>query len=184
MSVTPISRGLIGPSVTSLVVIAAIWASAATWTWADQNAAALSIVLVGPCGVVLGGRLWRWRSHKIVVTNQRIIQYGGVARRHSSGIDLIDVTVTRTDQRWFERLTRRGAVIVETPAGSFVLERVRRPDSLARVIDHQRVQLRRVDEIRLDRAQELSDALAAGLLSNDEYDRRWRHLFGPESPRR
>ena len=114
-----------------------------------------------------------------MVTNQRIIQMGGVARRRLSAIELIDVDVTHTDQRWFERLSRRGFVVVQTMGGAYVLERVRRPDSLARVIDHQRQQLNRVDEVRLDRAEELSNALAAGLLTTDEYDQRWRHLFGP-----
>ena len=100
-----------------------------------------------------------------------------------SSVELIDVDVSHTNQRWFERLTRRGYVVVETPSGAFVLERVRRPDALARVIDHQRQQVDRYAELRLDRADELSAALEAGLLTNEEYDQRWRRLFGPSGPR-
>ena len=179
VAVTPISRGVASPVAATLIAVAALWATTSTWAWPRAHAAIIAVIVVGPCAVVLGGRLWRWRSHKIMVTNQRIIQMGGVARRRLSAIELIDVDVTHTDQRWFERLSRRGFVVVQTMGGAYVLERVRRPDSLARVIDHQRQQLNRVDEVRLDRAEELSNALAAGLLTTDEYDQRWRHLFGP-----
>ena len=183
VAVTPISRGVTAPLVGTLLAVATLWATAATWSWPQQHAALLAVLFVAPCAAVLSGRLWRWRSHKIVVTSQRIIQFGGVARRRMSSVELIDVDVSHTDQRWFERLSRRGVVVVDTPAGAFVLERVRRPDALARVIDHQRQQLNRYAEAHLERAAELSDALEKGLLTNDEYDQRWRHLFGPDSPR-
>ena len=183
VTVTPVWRGVSGPLATTLTAFALVWATASTWSWPKNHAALLSVLVVAPCAVVLGGRLWRWRSHKIVVTSQRIIQFGGVARRRMSSVELIDVDVSHTNQRWFERLTRRGYVVVETPSGAFVLERVRRPDALARVIDHQRQQVDRYAELRLDRADELSAALEAGLLTNEEYDQRWRRLFGPSGPR-
>ena len=183
VSVTPISRGVTGPLVATLLAVASLWASAATWSWAQQHSALLAVLFVAPCAAVLSGRLWRWRSHKILVTSQRIVQFGGVARRRLSSVELIDVRASHTDQRWFERLLHRGVVMVDTAAGAFVRERIRRPDALARVIDHQRQQLNRYAEVQLDRAAELSMALENGLLTSDEYDRQWRHLFGPQNPR-
>lgn len=183
VAITPISRGVVGPLAATVVTVGALWAAAATWQWAHHNVAWLSVVLVFPLATVLGGRLWRWRSRKILVTSQRIAFSSGVTRRHTSSLELIDVVATHVDQRWYERVARRGVVLVETPAGTFVTERVRRPDALCRIVDHQRQQLNRYAEVHLDRASELSDALEAGLLSNEEYDVRWRHLFGPDSPR-
>jgi uncharacterized membrane protein YdbT with pleckstrin-like domain len=183
VSVNPIARGLTGPAIATLVAIAAVLAAASVWTWARDQAVWLSLVFIAPCAAVLGGRIWRWRSHKIVVTNQRVIVTSGVAHRHARSVDLIDVVSSSVDQRWHERLTRRGYVILDTPSGPFALERVRRPDALWRIIDHQRHQLDRRDQNRLERADELSQARDSGLLSDDEYDERWRHLFGPGDSR-
>ena len=180
---TPVSRGVVGPLLMSVLVAAAVTVSAYTWSWAYRYAALLSALLVGPCAIVLGGRIWRWRSQKVVVTSQHIIQHAGVALRHRSSVELVDVSATHIEQRWFERLARRGHVTLETGAGSIVLDRVRRPDALWRVIDRQRQLLERRHE-QSDRADELTRALEDGLLTNEEYDRRWRHLFGPDGPRR
>lgn len=183
VTVTPISIGVVGPLIAVLVTIGALWAAAATWHWVNHNSSWLSAILVFPLAVLLAGRTWRWRSRKILVTSQRVLHESGVLRRHTSSVELIDIVATQVDQRWHERVSRRGVIQLETAAGTFVTDRLRRPDALCRVIEHQRQQLNRYAEAHLDRAGELSDALEAGLLSNEEYDERWRHLFGPDAPR-
>jgi hypothetical protein len=167
----------------TVIVLGGVLAVAATWSWPHQHVRWLSLLVILPAAV-LGGRIWRWRSHRIVVTSQRIIEQSGVLRHHRGSFELIDVHTTHFEQRLTDRLSRRGFVILETDASVVVLERVRRPDALLRVIDHQRQLLDRRSEGQLERADELSAALEAGLLTNDEYDERWRHLFGRDSPRR
>jgi hypothetical protein len=181
--VTPISIGVLGPLLAVVLSIGALWAAAATWQWVDRNVAWISALVVFPPAVVLGGRVWRWRSRKIVVTSQRVIHLSGIARRRWTSIELIDIVTSQIDQRWHERLSRRGVIHIETPVGTFVTDRIRRPDAFSRIIDHQRQQLNRYAEAHLDHAGELSAALEAGLLSSEEYDERWRHLFGPDTPR-
>jgi len=181
--VTPLARGVAVPAMATIAAVALVVAVANTWHWASAHSLIIAVVLVGPCALILGGRLWRWRSHQIIVTNQRILLVGGVATRRLRAIELIDVLSAGVDQRWLERLLRRGHVILETTSGVVSLERVRRPDALWRVIDHQRLQLDRRDQARLDHADELSRALDAGDISDEEYEVRWRHLFGPDGAR-
>jgi len=183
VAITPIARGVAVPLLITLVAIAIVVVASNTWHWVGVHSTIIAAVLVGPCALILGGRLWRWRSHKIIVTNQRVLVVGGVANRRQRAIELIDVVSVGVDQRWHERIARRGHVIVETTTGVVVLERVRRPDALWRVIDHQRQQIDRRDRARLDHADELSRALDAGDISGEEYEERWRHLFGPDSAR-
>jgi hypothetical protein len=83
-------------------------------------------------------RAWRWRSHKVHVTNERIVQEGGVLRHYRSSIELPDVIATRVDQRVSERLTRRGLLVLETAAGPIVVGKVRHPGALCRLIDAER----------------------------------------------
>jgi len=59
-------------------------------------------------------RLWRWRSHKIRVTSERVIVEGGVLRHYRSLVELRDVIAIRVEQRFVERVARRGSVILET----------------------------------------------------------------------
>jgi hypothetical protein len=182
VSVTPVPRGLAGPVIVTAVVIGAVVAAAALWTWPHEHVRWLSLLVIPPA-VVLGGRLARWRSHKIVVTNQRIIEVGGVLTRHRGSFELHNVHTTHFEQRLTDRFARRGIVVLQTETTTVVLERVRHPDALVRVIDHQRHLLDRTSATQLDRADELSDALDAGLLSDDDYDERWWHLFGRGHPR-
>jgi hypothetical protein len=90
---------------------------------------------------------------------------------------------TTIEQRWWERVLRRGVVFVETQQGAVFLGRVRHPEALARVIDRQRTRRDDVAQQQLNEGDRLSEALSQGLLTDDEYDERWRHLFGPDGPR-
>jgi hypothetical protein len=98
----------------------------------------LLLIFVVPCLIVVGTRVWRWRSHKVHVTNQRIIVEGGVLHHQRSEIDLRDVIATHVDQRFRERLSRRGLVVLESRAGTTNLGVVHHPGALCRLIDQER----------------------------------------------
>jgi len=83
-------------------------------------------------------RTWRWRSHKVHVTNERIVVEGGVLHHQRSTVDLRDVIALRVDQRVTERLARRGVVVLETNAGSVMIGKLRHPGALVRLIDAER----------------------------------------------
>ena len=95
-------------------------------------------LFVVPGVVVLTTRTWRWRSHKVHVTSKRIVVEGGVVQHFRSAIDLRDVLATRVEQRWGERLLRRGSVVIDTPAGAVRVGELRHPGALCRLIDAQR----------------------------------------------
>lgn len=176
--VTARPRGLAWPVVATLVAVAGVVATMHFWIAARHWAALVTAVVIVPPSAVLGARLWRARSHKITVTSERVLASSGVARRHQASVLLRDVIAVHTEQSTLERLTRRGIVILDTPHGSLSLERCRRPDALARVIDFQRGQMVEASYAVLDQASELEEAREFGLISDDEHDERWRHLFG------
>jgi hypothetical protein len=110
---------------------------------------ALALVLAGPFAVIALTRTWRWRSHKVHVTNERIVIEGGVLRHHRSAVDLRDVVALRVDQRVSERLTRRGIVVLETNGGSILIGKLRHPGALVRLIDAERVN-NQIDPVPFD----------------------------------
>lgn len=139
ISVTPVSRGLVRPLLFVVAATALVVVGAHRLSIIHQHQTVLAFALVGPFVVVALTRAGRWRSHKVHVTNRRVIQEGGVLRHHSTSIEIRDVVATRVDQRVAERLSRRGLVVLETVAGPFVLATVRHPAALCRVIDAERV---------------------------------------------
>jgi Bacterial PH domain len=179
VQVTPLPRGLVPPLIATVAAFAAVVTVATTWSWAGAHALTIALLVVGPCAVVLGMRTWGWRSHKIVVTTERVMTTGGVSNRRQQSVDLLDVVGIIVDQRWHERVMRRGRVVLETVVGRVPLERVRRPDSLWRVIDHQRRQMDRTAVNRPDEAERARRAFEAGEMDQGDHDTRWRHLFGP-----
>jgi len=183
VTVHPISRGLFGPLVVSMVSMAVVSLGNATWRWFHHVSAWATFVLIVPPVAVLAMRTLRSRSNTIVVTNQRVWVSTGVLTTSRSVLDLATVMITRVDQNFFDRLAKRGTVVIETTQNSWALARIRRPDALRRVIDHQRSQVGFRTLTTLDEGDRLSQALEEGLLSSDEYDQRWRHLFGPEGNR-
>jgi membrane protein YdbS with pleckstrin-like domain len=138
VEVTPVAQGIIAPL--SLVIVLeglVIWGST-QWSFLHhREALALFVVGVLPALVILT-RSWRWRSHKITVTTQRIIVEGGVLGRHSTQVNLGDVFATHADQSLSERLRRRGVVLLETHAGTVMLGPVRHPTALRRLVDRTR----------------------------------------------
>ncbi len=138
ISVTPVPRGLAAPALSLIVLEAIVVALAGRWGLLHRHEA-VAVVTVGVIpALVVATRSWRWRSHKIFVTTQRIVVQGGVLARHSSQVNLSDVFATHADQTFGERLRRRGVVIVETSGGSVTLGPVRHPAALRRLVDRAR----------------------------------------------
>jgi hypothetical protein len=138
IAVTPVARGVVRPV---LAFVTAIILSVygvehvgllRTYRWE------YTAILVVPAALLAGARIWRWRSHKLRVTSERIIAEGGALRHWREEIELVDVVACSVDQRLLERLTRRGLVVLETSTGPSVLGLVRHPAALCRVIDQQR----------------------------------------------
>jgi membrane protein YdbS with pleckstrin-like domain len=139
ISVTPVSKGVVRPFLLTVVTLALIVEAAARFVYVHRFEELLSVVFVLPLLAVTLTRIWRWRSHKIHVTNERVIVEGGVMRHQRTTVELRDVLSTRVDQRVSERLTRRGFVFLETPGSTMPVGLVRYPSALCRLIDAERI---------------------------------------------
>ena len=138
ISVTPVGDGLVRPLIALVLGVAAIVEGALHVPFVRAHESWFAVVLVGPILVVLLTRTWRWRSHKVHVSSQRVILEGGVLRHWRTFVELRDVLATRVDQGISERLARRGVVVLETGLGPIVTRRVRHPEALCRLIDAER----------------------------------------------
>ncbi|MGH9021392.1 MAG: PH domain-containing protein [Acidimicrobiales bacterium] len=138
VSVTPVSRGVVAPALFALVGAAAVAVVAHYWTWLRHDAGWVGLVVVAPALLVVATRTWRWRSHKVHVSSERLVVEGGVARRHRAAVELVDVHALHVTQGVVDRLARRGEVTVETPSGPVVLGVVRHPAALVRLIERER----------------------------------------------
>ncbi len=138
ISVTPVARGIVRPCLVGVVLLALVIFGGQHVHFIHQHEMVIGLILAGPFAVVALTRTWRWRSHKVHVTNERIVIEGGVLRHQRSTVDLRDVVALRVDQRVSERLTRRGLVVLETNAGSIMIGKLRHPGALVRLIDAER----------------------------------------------
>ncbi len=138
ISVTPVSRGTIRPVLVTIVLVALVIFGAQHVHLVHEHETLLAVLLAGPFALVALTRTWRWRSHKVHVTNDRILVEGGVLHHQHSAIELRDIAAIRIDQRVSERLTRRGVIYLETVAGTFSIGKLRHPGALCRLIDAQR----------------------------------------------
>ena len=139
ISVTPVARGLARPVLATVIGAVLVEYGVKHVHFLHSIHLILLAVVVGPCLVVVGTRTWRWRSHKVHVTNQRIIVEGGVLHHQRSELDLRDVVATHVDKRLRERLLRRGVVVLESGAGTISLGLVHHPSALCRLIDQERL---------------------------------------------
>lgn len=149
ISVTPVARGLVLPVLAAVLAAVLIEYGAGHVHFVHSLRVLLLLVFVMPCLVVVGTRTWRWRSHKVHVTNQRIIVEGGVLHHQRSEVDLRDVIATHVDRRFRERLARQGLVVLETRAGTMNLGVVHHPSALCRLIDQERAAYRG-DDVTFD----------------------------------
>ena len=138
ISVTPVGRGLWAPALATVIAGVLVWLAVGHVHTFNEYKVPLAVVLVVPCLGVLFTRTWRWRSHKIHLTSQRIIVEGGVLQHTRSEVELHALVKTVVNQRLKDRLARRGLIVVETPAGSLTLGVVRHPAALSRLIDNER----------------------------------------------
>ena len=143
---------------TLLAVAAAVLVQlgALHWHLIHRHEALLLLVLVGPPLLVVATRTWRWRSHKIHVTSERVIVEGGVARRFRTSVELREVVAIRVEQGLRQRISRRGDVYLETSAGTFHVGRVRHPAAFARLVDKERLNYRS-DRLPFDTVFEFED---------------------------
>jgi len=139
ISVTPVSRGVVRPLLITITTLALILEAASRYSFIHTAKEWLVVVFVLPLAVVTLTRIWRWRSHKLHVTNDRVIIEGGVLRHQETSIEMRDVMATRVDQRLGERLLRKGYVYLETAVGSIPLGLVRHPSALCRIVDAERL---------------------------------------------
>lgn len=139
ISVTPVSRGVIRPLLLTITTLAIVIEASGRYSFVHRVEDWLLVILVVPLAVVTATRVWRWRSHKVHVTNDRVIVEGGVLRHQRTSIDLRDVLTTRVDQRLRERFTRRGYVYLDTKVGPIPVGLVRHPGALTRLIDAERL---------------------------------------------
>jgi uncharacterized membrane protein YdbT with pleckstrin-like domain len=138
ISVTPVARGIVRPCLVGIVLLALVIIGGQHVHFIHEHEMVIGLVFAGPFALVALTRTWRWRSHKVHITNERIVIEGGVLRHHRSTVDLRDVVALRVDQRVSERLTRRGLVALETNAGSIIIGKLRHPGALVRLIDAER----------------------------------------------
>ena len=149
ISVTPVARGTVRPCLVGIVLLGLVIFGGQHVDFIHQHEALMGLILAGPFAVVALTRTWRWRSHKVHVTNERIIIEGGVLRHHRSTVDLRDVVALRVDQRVAERLTRRGLVVLETNGGAVAIGKLRHPGALVRLIDAERAN-NQIDPVPFD----------------------------------
>ena len=138
ITVTPVASGVVRPAVLLVLASAAILEGASHLHFVHDVESWLALVVLVPIVIVVLTRTWRWRSHKIHVTNQRVALEGGVLRHWRTSVEWRDVLATRVDQRVSERLARRGVVVLETGLGPIAIGRVRHPGALCRLIDAER----------------------------------------------
>ncbi len=149
ITVTPVARGTFRPCVVGIVMLALVIFGAKHVHLIHEHEMLLGLIFAGPFALVALTRTWRWRSHKVHVTNERIVVEGGVLHHYRSTVDLRDVVALRVDQRVSERLTRRGVVVLETNGGSLMIGKLRHPGALVRLIDAERAN-ERIDPVPFD----------------------------------
>jgi len=156
ISVTPVAVGLVRPAVTAVVLAVLVQFGSFHATFIHHHEAWFLLALAGPALVLVATRSWRWRSHKIHLTNERLTVEGGVVRHYRSSVELVDVYATRVDQRVHERLSRRGTVVLETAGGTFFVGRVRHPSALCRLIERERA-VHHTDHVPFDTVFDYDD---------------------------
>jgi uncharacterized membrane protein YdbT with pleckstrin-like domain len=156
ISVTPVARGLARPLL-SLVTAVVVVHYGARLHFVHRHESLAMLAVAGPCVLVVLTRIWRWRSHRIRITSERVVVEGGVLGHYRSSVELRDVIAIRIEQRFVERLARRGSVLLETLAGPVDIGRVHHPGALCRLIDAERARFSR-EELPLDTAFEFEQS--------------------------
>jgi hypothetical protein len=127
---------LFGPAVTSVVVVAAavgielgVPHEPSALHWGEGVAAALPL-----CWLAV--RVVRWRLRRLLVTSQRILELRGLGQRRPAEVGLVEVERVDAVASLPRRLVGAGSLVLVLWGQDVVrvLEDVRRPDVLARII--------------------------------------------------
>jgi hypothetical protein len=127
---------LSGPAVATVVVVAAavgvelgIPHEPSALHWVEGLAAALPLCW-------LGVRVARWRLRRLLVTSQRILELRGMGRRRPAEVGLAEVERVDVVASLPRRLVGAGSLVLVLWGDDVVriLEDVRRPEVLARII--------------------------------------------------
>ena len=136
---------LIGPLVVSGVVVSVAVAldvvfphTSVDLHWVEGLVAAV------PC-VWLLLRVLQWRTTNLIVTTQRLLEREGGLRPRLVEIPLVDIDDIEVEQSVFRRLIGTGRLLVAVDDDQRLLDDVRRPVVLRRVV------LRRSDRLREER---------------------------------
>ncbi len=138
VSVTPVSRGVLRPTVLVFAMAASVRYAADSLHGLDRYQGLLYLLFVGPVLVLVATRVWRWRAQKIHVTSQRLVVEYGATRRVRSSVELRDVIVVRSQRGLGARLSGHGDVVDETVAGPWLVGTIRHPAALVRLIEAER----------------------------------------------
>jgi membrane protein YdbS with pleckstrin-like domain len=138
VSVTPVPFGLTGPVLSFAALTVLLVAGYESVRFVRHQWPIFALVILGPTALVILTRTWRWRSNRITVTSHRIEITHGTIRRQSDSVYFDHLVGVHTQRRVRDRLARRGRVTIETSEGPRHLGTFRHPDSLVRVIQHQR----------------------------------------------
>jgi len=149
VSVNPVPFGLAGPVLSFAAFVSLLVAGYESFGLVRQHIFPVALVVLGPTALVIATRTWRWQSHRVTVTSHRIVISRGTIRRRDEFVPLEFLVGVHTQRRLRDRLARRGGVTIETHQGPLFLGYFRHPDSLVRVIQHQRDAFAR-DSIPLD----------------------------------
>lgn len=124
------------PAVITVVAVAVAAAVAVQFPKAPVAAAWVLAAMVAVPAVWLVTRAVRRASVSLVVTTQRILLQRGIVRRDVTQLRLARVKEVHCTQTIGERLIGSGRLVLEVGGedGAFVVEDVRRPRSLQRVI--------------------------------------------------
>lgn len=181
--VSPVAQGVLGPLLLTACILGAVAAAAHLWAWPrahDWELAALGV----PTFVVLCGRTLRWQNHRLAITTERIIEVAGVRRRRTTVLEVAAISAIHARQERWDRVLRRGSVVVSAGDATIELRRVRRPEVFVRVVEQVRQppappppSESAADAPALD-APVPADADLDADLDVDDAPIRWRHLFG------
>ncbi len=127
---------LFGPAVTTVVVVAAavgielgVPHEPVALHWVEGAAAAVPLCW-------LATRLVRWRLRRLVVTSQRVLELRGVGQHRPAEVSLAEVERVEPVASLARRLLGTGSLVLALWDDDVVrvLEDVRRPDALARIV--------------------------------------------------
>jgi membrane protein YdbS with pleckstrin-like domain len=129
---------LLGPALLTAVAVAAAIAVGVEFPNAPVAVAGVLAVMIAVPVLWLAGRVFRWLGISLVVTTTRLIYRQGVLGRDLVQLRLQRVAEIHCTQTAVDRLIGSGRLVVElTGEGPMVLDDVRRPRVLQRVIARQ-----------------------------------------------